>query len=176
MNRMGSPSEEKDMGLPTISESAFLLTELRYTLGQLHVQVLDLDAETRNKILCGDRTIDQTLSDMVASEGQWQTKYAQMLRIAAPGSDSSDAEVPLPVNADDEQPGVETVFEHKRAQTIAMLEKVSGDWPEELLDAVKQQVAEDRRLTTDIAECRKTYFAQDRRPDLEEPLQAPGTH
>jgi hypothetical protein len=175
MNRMGSLSEEKDMGLQTISESAFLLTELRYTLGQLHVQVLDLDAETRNKLLCGDRTIDQTLSDMVASEGRWQTKFAQLLHVAAPGSDGSDAEVPLPVNADDEQPGVETVFEHKRAQTIAMLEKVSDDWPGDLLNAVKQQVAEDRKLTTDIAESRKSYFAQDRRPDLEEPLEASHT-
>ena len=46
------------MTVDTISEPQFMLTELRYTLGQLHVQVLDLDPETRSKALCEGRSID----------------------------------------------------------------------------------------------------------------------
>jgi hypothetical protein len=160
------------MGLETISESTFMLTELRYTLGQLHVQVLDLDPETRKSLKCGDRSIEQILGDMLTSEKNWQARYSEMLHAAAPANDGSDTSVPLPVEAAEEQPGVETAFEHARAQTIAMLEAAGTSWPKELLDAVKQQVADDRKMTTIIADCRKAYFSQDQRPDLEQPLEA----
>jgi hypothetical protein len=160
------------VGLETISESTFLLTELRYTLGQLHVQVLDLDPETRQTAVCGDRSIEQILSDLLESESKWQARYSQILQ-AKPRSSARDTEVPLPVNSDDEQMSVENTFEHRRAQTIAMLEGVGDPWPQELTDSVKQQIGEDRRITTDIAECRKTHFNQDQRPDLNEPLTTP---
>ena len=160
------------MGLETISESTFLLTELRYTLGQLHVQVLDLDPEARKQIACGDRSIDQILSEMVESEDRWQARYAELLDASAMRDDSQEIAIPLPVDAEEEIPGIEATFEHKRAKTIALLERANTPWPHDLLDAVKQQIAEDRKLTTEIAECRKEYFIHDQRPDLNEPLDA----
>jgi hypothetical protein len=160
------------VGLETISESTFLLTELRYTLGQLHVQVLDLDPGTRQTAMCGERSIEQILLDLLESEAKWQTHYSEILH-TKPQSSAHDTEVPLPVNSDDQQRSVENTFEHRRAQTIAMLERAGEPWPQELTDAVKQQIGEDRRITTDIAECRKTHFNQDQRPDLNEPLTTP---
>jgi hypothetical protein len=161
------------MGLETISESTFMITELRYTLGQLHVQVLDLDPETRSSLKCDDRTIDQILADMIASEKRWQSRCAEILHTSVPQSDGGSTSVPLPVEAAEEQPTVEAAFEHERAQTIVMLEQVGGSWPQELLDAVKQQIAEDRKTTTVIADCRKAFFSQDQRPDLDRPLASP---
>lgn len=156
----------------TISEAEFLLTELRYTLGQLHVQVLDLDAETRKSALCGDRSIEQILQDLVQQEETFQGRYADLMRTSAPEGSGTDQPVPLPTSQAEETSGTESTFEHLRAQTIAMLEGTGGTWPPALLEAVKDQVAADRKATTEIAECRKQYFEQPQRPDLTEPLTA----
>jgi hypothetical protein len=163
------------VGLETISESTFLITELRYTLGQLHVQVLDLDPETRASLKCGDRSIDEILADMLTAEDRAQARYAEILQEAGPETDGGQTNVPLPVNEGEEQPGVETAFEHRRAQTIEILERAGSNWPKELLDAVKEQIGEDRKMTTLIAECRKNYFTQDQRPDLDKPLESQHT-
>ena len=158
------------MGLETISESTFLITELRYTLGQLHVQVLDLDADARQNAMCGDKSIDELLRDLARSEDQWQARYRDILQQAGPSGREAGVDVPLPVNNAEEEPGVESEFEHRRARTIAMLEEVDGTWPAALLEAVRQHVSEDRKATTAIAECRKAYFREEQRPDLEEPI------
>lgn len=152
-----------------IPESTFLLTELKYTLGQLHVQVLDLDEATRKSTLCGDRSIEQILQEMLQYEGEYQAKYRGLLH-ASTSTQAEDIPVPLPVNAGEEVPSQENSFEHKRAQTIALLETAQGDWPPELLDLAREHVTQDRRHTTDLAECRKAYLHQEQRPDLNEPL------
>jgi hypothetical protein len=132
--------------------------------------VLDLDENARKSVMSGDKSVNEILDDLVASEDKWQSRYAEILHAATPDGGQVEFEVPLPVNTAEEESGVENTFEHKRARTIALLESVKGGWPSELLETVKQQIAEDRRITTAIAECRKTYFAHDQRPDLAEPL------
>jgi hypothetical protein len=145
-----------------------LLTELRYTLGQLHVQVLDLDAETRTKPLCEGQSVDGILDAMLTDEEQYQRRYSDLIGgTAAPAQTESS---PLPVSDTDAPPTRETQFEHKRAQTIAILERGGTSWTPELLAIVKEQVQKDRMRTTQIAECRKAFFEADQRPDLNEPI------
>jgi hypothetical protein len=153
-----------------ISEPAFLLTELRYTLGQLHVQVLDLEPEQLAASAPGYRCVNDVLQEMAQKETEHQTKYAGLLHIPTSQSEGEDAAVPLPVNQSEEEPGPESDFEHRRAHTISILEKAGAQWSQELLEAVKAQVADDRRFTTEIAECRKTILDQTYRPDLTQPL------
>lgn len=155
------------MAMNTISEAGFLLTELRYTLGQLHVQVLDLDAETRANRSAGGRSIDSILQEMLQQEDRVQQSFAQLLGTGVP---RDEPDIPLPVNASNATPGLEHSFEAKRSQTIAMLTSAGENWPPDLVDAVKQQVQRDRAYTTEIAECRKAFFDQVQRPDLNEPL------
>lgn len=156
------------MTVETISEAQFLLTELRYTLGQLHVQVLDLDPDTRASDLCEGRSIDGILDELLQDEDAYQQRYCQLLGAAVPDT-GRDAN-PLPVSETDTPPTREGRFEHKRAQTIAILESAQGSWTPELLAAVKEQVQKDRARTTDIAECRKAFFEADQRPDLNQPI------
>jgi hypothetical protein len=143
-----------------ISEQAFLLTELRYTLGQLHVQLSGLNAEMRTSDLCGGRSIDQIVREMVSEEARYQREYASLLNIAIPEGHQEEGFV-----GQDE-------FERRRTQTVAMLEGIGEDWPHRLTDLVKEQVAHDRQSTTEIAECRKSIYAEDQRPDLDQPLTA----
>jgi len=149
-----------------------LLTELQYTLGQIHVQVGDLDAETRSSATCGDRTIDDILAAMMRSEGEYQSSYAQLLKTDISTIASNQPEVPLPINEEeaDAENSARSDFEHERARTIALLTTAGETWPLELLAAVQQQVQEDRRHTTDLAECRKQYMQTDDRAQLDEPL------
>lgn len=154
----------------TISEARFLLTELRYTLGQLHVQVLDLDESARTESGNGPQSIDAILSDMVRHEGEYQARYSGMLGASLPALNVR--EIPLPINENEAQPGREHTFEQKRAQTIALLEQAGENWSEDLLDLVKHQVQQDRKCATAIAERRKSAFEHDQRPDLNEPLAA----
>lgn len=157
----------------TISEATFLLTELRYTLGQIHVQIGDLDAEARRSAMCGDRSVESILQDMMTSEDRYQEQYAKFLGVDTSKLHAPDQIVPLPLNEDiSELPQEQDDFEHNRAQTIALLESAGDNWPDELLALVRQHVAEDRRHTTDLAECRMRYFESDTRPDLDEPLTA----
>lgn len=141
-----------------ISEPAFLLTELRYTLGQLHVQLGDLDASSRQNTEGRERSVEEILDDMIRDENTYQTQYSRMLG------------VPVPEEGPDEQFRGQSAFERKRAQTVALLEKAEDNWSEELIDCVKQQVSGDRTYTTEIANRRKELFEQDQRPDLEEPI------
>jgi hypothetical protein len=143
-----------------ISEQAFLLTELRYTLGQLHVQLSGLSSDMRTQNLCDGRTIDQVVQEMVTEEVRYQREYASILNLAVAEGHQEQGFV-----GQDE-------FERRREQTVAMLEKIGEDWPQRLTDLVKEQVAHDRKSTTEIAECRKSIFAEDQRPDLDEPLTA----
>jgi hypothetical protein len=157
------------MDTGTITEAQFLLTELQYTLGQLHVQLADLDEETRQRVKCGDRTIEQVLSDLGESETSYQSQYARLLDLNSSPVETSD-HVALPVYDDVEQDGSQSRFEHLRTHTIEMLQGTEGQWTQEVLDLVKKQVMEDRVQTTQIAECRKTMYEGDARPDLDEPL------
>lgn len=143
----------------TISEQDFLLTELRYTLGQLHVQVGDLLPEQRSNSE-GGQSVDQILQEMMQTEEQYQKRYAQLLHAAVPD------------HGIDLLPASESPFEDQRGRTIALLEHSQGTWSQELLDMVKQQVAGDRAYTTRIANRRKEIFGHDQRPDLNEPLTA----
>lgn len=159
-----------------ISEAAFLLTELRYTLGQLHVQVLDLDDETRRTAQCNGKSIEEMLTGLMSSERDYQQRYIQMLHLSPAESAASDERIPLPVNETDESLGKETSFEHERARTIHILERGGEQWPPELIALVQEQVANDRQVTTNIAECRRSFLEQPLRPDLQEPLtQTEGT-
>ena len=153
----------------TISEPQFLLTELKYTLGQLHVQVLDLERDTRHAEAEG-QSIESILSDLLQSETRYQERYADMLNISTPKSTGVDAEIPLPVASEDVPPSREVSFERLRAQTIAMLQTVPEPWSQELLDLVKEQVTEDRKQTTAIADRRRTHLEEVNRPELQEPL------
>ncbi|MGI8968459.1 MAG: hypothetical protein ACR2GA_05070 [Chloroflexota bacterium] len=157
------------MSSNTISEARFLLTELRYTLGQVHVQVLDVDQEERKSSAGGERSIDMILRDLLRAEQEWQGRYHEILG-TAPREDAAQEPIPLPVHETEGQPGLENAFEHARARTIALLEPVDEPWSQSLLDAVKQQVQQDRQYTTDIAECRRRLWGRDQRPDLDEPL------
>ena len=153
----------------TITEAQFLLTELQYTLGQLHVQLADLDAEALKRGRCGDRTIEQVLTDLNDSEAAYQAQYARILGVAAP-AESAESHVALPVADDVGDDSWQANFERRRTQTIDLLTGRDADWTQELLDLVKQQVSEDRKQTTQIADCRKTLFEGDARADLDEPL------
>jgi hypothetical protein len=161
-------AKEDGMSSGTISEADFLLTELRYTLGQLHVQVLDLDDDSRQSVMCGDRSIEEVLAQMAREEDENLGKYAELLHTSVPVN--ADETVPLPVTSAEEATGEEGSFERKRARTIALLERAGENWPSDLLNAVREHVQRDRRYTTEIAECRKAYFEADTRPDLNEPL------
>jgi hypothetical protein len=157
----------------TISEATFLLTELRYTLGQMHVQIGDLDEETRKTAKCGDRSAADILAEMMRSEDAYQERYAQILGIDASKLKPAEEVVPLPLSEEvDEESQEQNDFEHNRAQTIALLDQAGDSWPAELLDLVRQHVAEDRRHTTSLAECRKHLYDTDSRPDNDEPLTA----
>lgn len=153
----------------TITEAQFLITELQYTLGQLHVQLADLDAVTREQAMCGDRTIDQVIRDLSVSEVAHQLQYAQLLDVDASARQTSE-HVALPINDDSEQPDPQSKFEHLRTRTIELLQGTEADWTQAVLDLVRQQVIHDREQATQIAECRKTAFEDDTRVDLAEPL------
>ncbi len=160
------------MASNTISEAQFLLTELRYTLGQLHVQVLDIDDETRASMTCNGRTINMILQDMAKYEDEYQSKYRHIAPASSSEQPSEDL-IRLPM----EESGLAASFEHKRAETITLLERVGLDWSRELLEMVKEQVQRDREHTTQVAECRKSFFEHDERPDLREPItEEPAPH
>jgi hypothetical protein len=118
------------------------LTELRYTVSQLHVQLGDLSADARSNVRCGGRTPDQILEEMVRREARYAGQYARLLH--------EQAAVP-----DDGGPVSEETFERRRAETLALLERTNTPWPATLLDAAKQQIAEDRQAATELAECRR---------------------
>jgi len=160
------------MALETITEPAFLLTELRYTLGQLHVQALDLDEEARRAACHEGRSIEETLADMVRYEKEYQARYSELLhRPDESGGKQVEATL-LPVNEAEDAHGTESDFEHLRGGTIVILEQAPDPWPQGLVDLVREQVARDRQSTTHIAECRKSWLGREQRPDLQEPLTA----
>jgi hypothetical protein len=156
------------MDAGTITEAQFLMTELQYTLGQLHVQLADMDAETMRRGMCGDRSIEQVVSDLCESEVNYQSQYGRLLNLDVSGGTSEH--IALPVSDESEQAGSQSRFEHLRTRTIELLEGTESQWNQEVLDLVKKQVSEDRSQTTQIAECRKSDFEGEGRPDLDVPL------
>jgi hypothetical protein len=156
------------MDAGTITEAQFLLTELQYTLGQLHVQLADMDAQSMRSGMCGDRTIEQVISDLCESELTYQSQYARLLNLSESGGASEH--VALPMADETEQRSSQSRFEHLRTRTIELLHGTEGQWSQEVLDLVKRQVSEDRTQTTQIAECRKSTFESEGRPDLDKPL------
>lgn len=149
------------MSTDGISESTFLLTELRYTLGQLNVQLGDLNAQQEQHGPSGAPSVDQILKDMTQAEQRCQQQYAKLTGVSAPDLPVSDAGSPA------------EAFERLRLGTITQLEQVGSDWSPELREAVRQQVANDRQRTTQIANDRRNIFEHDQRPDLNEPLTRP---
>src|SRR5947209_17020984 len=131
----------------TITEAQFLLTELQYTLGQLHVQLADMDDETRRSTMCADRSVEQVLQDMSSAETQYQSEYARLLNLTVKTGETAD-HVALPVSDEVQQPGAQTTFEQLRTHTLELLQGTDANWTQEVLDLVKQQVSQDRRETT----------------------------
>lgn len=143
----------------SISEPTFLITELRYTLGQLNAQLGDLTARQAASSPGTAPSAHQVLSAMVQSEQQYQEQYSRL------------AGIPLPAKVPVQDAGSPAAaFERMRIGTIAMLEQIQGDWLPELSNLVRQQVADDRQRATQIADDRKAVFESDQRPDLNEPL------
>lgn len=143
----------------TISEPAFLITELRYTLGQLNAQLGDISSRQEAGGTDDRPSIYQVLEAMQRSERAYQEKYRRMTGVAIP-EDAPVQDAGSPAAA----------FERLRIATITMLEQVEGEWPDTLRELVRQQVAEDRQRTTQIANDRKVIFDTDQRPDLNRPL------
>ncbi len=162
-----------DASSGTISEATFLVTELRYTLGQLHVQLGEMDRETRAAMMCGDRSAETILQELIRSETEYQSKYAHLLQVKQPSIDDGPVAVPLPMREDDSEEGAEQPeFEQLRSRTIAMLDEAGDNWPAGLVELVKEQVGGDRQHTTDLAECRRQFLGRDQHPNLNESLTA----
>ena len=123
-----------------ISEAAFLLVELRYTLAQLRAQLTGLDDSASADSLQDGETVNSILEAMARSETRFQAHYAGLLHVS------------LPERVPEERIRGVDGFERIRRQTIDMLDRVGDDWPESLLDSVKQHVADDREYATQIAE------------------------
>ena len=156
------------MDAGTITEAQFLMTELKYTLGQLHVQLADMGTDTMRRSMCGNRSVEQVVLDLCSSETEYQYQYARLLNLEV--TDGAGDHIALPISDEAEQPSAQSRFEHLRTRTIELLQGTEGRWNQEVLDLVKRQVAQDRTQTTAIAECRKSNFEGDARPDLDEPL------
>jgi hypothetical protein len=146
------------VGYTTVTEPSFLITELRYTLGQLHVQIGDLDAETRRTATCEGRNVDQILAEMLTEERRFQATYQNLLHVSPPKPHREEALIG------------KNELEVERMRTIALLEQAPSHWPDQLVELVREHVASDRRSTTQLAECRKSLYSHDQRPDLDEPL------
>lgn len=143
----------------TISEPTFLITELRYTLGQLNTQLGDISSRQEAAGTVDRPSIYQVLEAMQQSERAYQERYSRMTG------------VPIPDDAPVQDAGSPAApFERLRIATITMLEQVEGEWPDALKESVRQQVAEDRQHATQIANDRKVIFENDQRPDLNQSL------
>jgi hypothetical protein len=152
----------------SIPEETFLLTELRYTLGQLHVQIGDLDDSALSNET-GGQSIDSLLAQLIDNEKQYQAQYARVLNVAAPAH-PDDQPIPLPVEHQADEMTKRARFEHMRAATVAMLEGAGASWPAGLREAVREQVQADRNVTTQIANRRQQIFEEPQRPDLDQPI------
>ncbi|HZS94596.1 MAG TPA: hypothetical protein VFA78_07355 [Chloroflexota bacterium] len=139
------------------SEQTFLLSELRYSIGQLHVQLGNLEPGSLDQAPPGHPTINSILDTLIQREKSQQATYARMLNLPAPSEES--------VEGDREE-----VFDTLRDRTIALLEQAPSPWPRELIDAVQQQVSNDRQSATEIAERRTELAQQPLNPHLEQPL------
>lgn len=150
------------MDTGTISEPAFLLTELRYTIGQVYVQTEGLDSAARKAVHYEGRDVDQILSAMVDGEAGYRNQYSHLLKVSVPGA------------PDNPSSSLEADFEGERLATVALLDGVAEPWTPQLLDIVRQQIAEDRLHATQLAECRKAHLERDRGPNGSEPPPSPG--
>lgn len=149
------------MTIEDTPESTFLVTELRYTLGQLHVQLGDLLPDQRTGAYNGT-SVNDVLRSLIHAEAPFQQRLAQMLGTEAPATSASAAAEPS--DAD---------FEQARLATIAMLERAPTPWPPQLTELVRAQVDDDRQKTTQLAELRTRIFSHPSNPALNEPLTEP---
>ena len=132
-----------------------------------------MDRETRAVMMCGDRSAETILQELISAETDFQNKYARLLQVQLPGSDAPAVAVPLPMREDDSEEGAgQPEFEQLRSRTIAMLDEAGDDWPAGLVELVKEQVRGDRQHTMDLAECRRQFLATDQHPNLNESLTA----
>jgi len=87
----------------------------------MHVQIGDLDEETRKTAKCDDRSVADIVAEMTRSEDEYQERYAQTLGIDTSTLKPAEEVVPLPLSEEvDEEPEDQNDFEHNRAQTIAI--------------------------------------------------------
>ncbi|MGI8824772.1 MAG: hypothetical protein ACR2JC_03850 [Chloroflexota bacterium] len=130
-----------------ISESTFLLIELRYTAGQLRVQIDNVRAELPSASPNEDEA-GRVLARMIEDEGKYQAQYVRILGRQCPNQHRGEDEDPF------------AVFAGRRAQTLDMLEAVPEPWHDDLLALVRRHVSQDRRQATEIADQRRSEFDQ----------------
>lgn len=150
--------ENMEVPADSISESTFLLTELRYTLGQLQAQLSGLNPEAFTTAGPNGQSIQQILDEMEAAEDRYQSEYARLLNIQPEERAVEEGFIN------------ESELEEKRDQTVAMLLKAGDNWPQEVMNLAREQVANDRQCTTEIAGIRIALFNQPADPSLEKPL------
>lgn len=127
-----------------VSEWDFLLTELEYTLAQIDVQLDGITGEAFASILGQERSPNEILASMLRYEADYQARYREELHLTA-GELRRDE-----VGSD----GDRATFAKLRARTINILRQIAADPSEELVGTVRQQLHEDRKHVTALAECR----------------------
>jgi|SRR5579875_831044 len=143
-----------------ISQQEFLLSELRYSIGQLHVQLGNLHPDSLGDAPPGKPSINDILDALITRERNSQSEYARLLKLPTPIE---------PEPAGDR----EAVFDALRDQTIALLQQGPAAWGQELIDAVQEQVRSDRQSATEIAERRDILAAEANNPNIQRPLTEP---
>lgn len=133
-----------------VSEPAFLLIELRYTLDQLRVQ---LDSATVEPAPVTEERVDGILADMLDYEAAYRSRYADKL------------DAPLSEQRSDGLQDRHAAFAMLRLHTIELLQAVPEPWPDELLNLVREHVMDDRKHVTHIAEQRPEVAERDQRDD-----------
>lgn len=110
-----------------ISSHSFLLTELRYSIQQVETQMGHLSPDQR-------LPAEAMVGELTEAEHRFQTQAARLLGVP--------------------QPDPATSFGSAREQTVRLLAGIDGGLPAAVCDLVHQHLDNDRRVTTDIANCR----------------------
>jgi hypothetical protein len=117
------------MAANNLSDQAFCLVELRYTVQQLETQLAHLSETQR-------QTAQAIVDEMRRSEERFHSQYARAGRRPAPAGEGS--------------------FATMREATVRLLESIEGAWPAALHDLVHQQLDHDRAMVTEVANRRLT--------------------
>ncbi|MBV9279513.1 MAG: hypothetical protein JOZ41_05490 [Chloroflexi bacterium] len=126
-----------------ITEAAFLVVELRYTMAQLEVQLRYLDEIADPQDL---DTIGRVLDAMGRDEARYQQVLARLLRAPAP----------IPGDGAGDRAG----FVRRRHETLSLLETWEEDWPPPLVGTVKELLGRDRENLTALANRRGEILAR----------------